>query len=144
MTCIHGNKVNKWTEFNLQHDILNPPKLTKNLNSHYYPILQGCINTKRCKAKFKNFWILLNSGCSSTVRMGRLIQKLHPKVGTVMQWHTQAGKSNTNINVQIYFTPPELSANNVTICNYYMDDSTKGRYDMILGRNILTALWLNT
>ena len=30
MTCIHGNKVNKLSECNLLHDILNPPKHTKN------------------------------------------------------------------------------------------------------------------
>ena len=26
MTCIHGNKVNKLSERNLPHNILNPPK----------------------------------------------------------------------------------------------------------------------
>ena len=29
MTCIHGNEVNKITEFSLIHDILNPPKRIK-------------------------------------------------------------------------------------------------------------------
>ena len=29
MTCIHGNEVNKITEFSLIHNILNPPKRTK-------------------------------------------------------------------------------------------------------------------
>ena len=32
MTCIHKNKVNKLAEYNLIHDILNPPKNTKNSN----------------------------------------------------------------------------------------------------------------
>ena len=41
MTCIHRNKVNKWSECNLLHDIINPPKRIKNLNRNYYPILQG-------------------------------------------------------------------------------------------------------
>ena len=45
MTCIHGNKINKLSECNLLHDILNPPKITKNLNIHYSPILQGYMNT---------------------------------------------------------------------------------------------------
>ena len=40
MTCIHRNKLNKLAECNLQHNILNPPKHTKNLNSHYSTILQ--------------------------------------------------------------------------------------------------------
>ena len=55
MTCIHGKKVNKLAECNLLHDIINHPKRTENLNSHYYPIIQGCMNTKNGKAKFNNF-----------------------------------------------------------------------------------------
>ena len=69
MNCIHGNKVNKLAEFNLLHDILNPTKRNKHLNSHYSPILHGCMNTRKCKAKFKNFLILLDIGCSSMIIM---------------------------------------------------------------------------
>ena len=43
MNPIHDNKVNKFDECNLLHDILNPSKHIKNI--HYYPILHGCINT---------------------------------------------------------------------------------------------------
>ena len=32
--CIHVNEVNKISECNLLHDILNPPKLTKMFNKH--------------------------------------------------------------------------------------------------------------
>ena len=35
MTCIHGNKLNKLSECNLLHDILNHPKRTNNLNRPY-------------------------------------------------------------------------------------------------------------
>ena len=75
MTCIHENKVNKISEFNLLYDILNPYKRTKLLNSHYYPILHGCMNTQKGKAKFKYFWILLDSGCSSNITGGRQIKQ---------------------------------------------------------------------
>ena len=34
MNCIHDNKVNKISECNLLHDIINPSKHTKNINSH--------------------------------------------------------------------------------------------------------------
>ena len=54
MTCIHGNKINNLAECNLLHDILNPSKRTKHLNSHYSPILQGCMNILKGKLKFKN------------------------------------------------------------------------------------------
>ena len=44
MTRIHGEKVNKITECNLIHDIINPSKRTKISNIHKYPILHGCMN----------------------------------------------------------------------------------------------------
>ena len=60
-----------------------------------------------------------------------------------MQWHTQEGSINTNIKGRIYSILPELSANKILTWNCHVDDSTKGRYDMILGRYLLTALGLN-
>ena len=69
MTFIHGNKVNKSDKCNLLHDILNPPKRTKKLNNKYSPILHVCMNTIKGKEKFKNFQIILDSGCSSTIVM---------------------------------------------------------------------------
>ena len=66
--------------------------------------------------------------------MGRLVNKIIPKKEAVMQWHTQAGKINTNRRVRIYFTLPELSATKIMKWNCNVDDSTKGRFDMILGR----------
>ena len=54
-----------------------------------------------------------------------------------MQCNTEAGKITTNINVKIDFTLPKISATNVVTWNFHVDESTKGRYDMILGRDIL-------
>ena len=73
MTCIHEKKVNRRAECNLLHDILNPPKCTNLINSHYFPIIHICMNTQEVRAKFHNFLILLDSGYSSTIDMGRLI-----------------------------------------------------------------------
>ena len=47
------------------------------------------MNTHEGEARFKNFKILLDSGCSSTIVMRRLIEKLNPKEDAVMQWHAQ-------------------------------------------------------
>ena len=44
MNCIHKNKLNKRAEINLLRDIINPSKLTKQLNTHYSPIIHGCMN----------------------------------------------------------------------------------------------------
>ena len=79
MNCINGNKVNKISEFILLHDMINPSKRTKDINSHYYPILHVCVNTQKGKENFNNFRILLDSGCSFTIVMISLIENLKPK-----------------------------------------------------------------
>ena len=76
MMHIHSNEVNNISECNLLHEIINPPKRTKKLNSHYSPILQGCMNNRGGKAKFKNFQIILDSGCSSIIVMIRLVKNI--------------------------------------------------------------------
>ena len=69
MRCMHNNEVNNIAECNLLHGIINPPKGNKFLNNNYYPILHGCMNTRKLKAKFKNFFILLDIRCSSWIIM---------------------------------------------------------------------------
>ena len=71
------------------------------------------MNTRKGKAKFKNFRILMDSGCGSMVVMGRLVKKLAPEKYSLMQWHTQAGNITTNLKVKVYFTLPPLSVTNV-------------------------------
>ena len=61
MNHIHYTRVNHISEFNLLHYILNTSKRTKNMYTHYSPILNICINIRRDKAKIKIFLILFNS-----------------------------------------------------------------------------------
>ena len=75
--------------------------------------------------------------------MGRIIKKRDPKEDDVIQWHTQVGGITTNLKFKIDFILPEVSATRIVMWKYHVDDSTKGRYDMILGRYIFTALVLN-
>ena len=79
MMRIIDKEVNKTAECSLLHDTINNNKCTKFLNIHYSPILHGCMNTKKVKTKFKKFRILLDSGCSSTIIMIRLIEKNNQK-----------------------------------------------------------------
>ena len=53
MNRIHDNKVNNIAKCNLLHDMINPSKHTKNINSHYSPILDGYMNKRKGKYKFK-------------------------------------------------------------------------------------------
>ena len=78
MARIHDNKVNKIYECNLLHYIINPPKRDNHLNFRYSLILHWCMNTKKVKAKFKNFKILLDSVCSSTIVMVNLVENYIP------------------------------------------------------------------
>ena len=73
---INDNKVNNISECNLLHDILNTSKRTKILNIHYSPILHGCMDKRKGREKFKNFQILLGSGCSYNIVMGSQIKHL--------------------------------------------------------------------
>ena len=52
---IHDNEVKNIAEFNLLHDIINPPKRVKNINSNYFPILHGWMNIRKGRANLKNF-----------------------------------------------------------------------------------------
>ena len=70
MTRKQHIEVNNIAKCNLIHNIINPPKRAKNLNSHYSTILHGCMNTRKGKARFNKFRILLESGCGSTIAIG--------------------------------------------------------------------------
>ena len=138
MTHIQNNKVKNISECNLIHEMVNPYKRAKQFNSHYSPILNVFMNTRPGKEKFKNFCIILDSRCSSTIVMGTLVKKLGLEKYATMQWNTQAENITTNIKVKINFTLPALRATNGVTCNFHVYDSAKGRYYMILGRYLLT------
>ena len=60
-----------------------------------------------------------------------------------MKWYAQAGSITTNLKVIINLTLPELSAIEIVTWNFHANDFAKVRYDMILGRYVLTALVIN-
>ena len=101
------------------------------------------MNTIHGRAKFKNFRVLLGSVCGSTLVMVRIVEKLHPEKDAIMQRHKQAGNITNYDKVKVYFILTSFSATDVVTWKYHMDDYTKGRYGMILGRDILTELGLN-
>ena len=51
---INDNEEKNISEWNLLHDIINPPKNSKNIDSHYSLILHPCMNTKKWKRSSKN------------------------------------------------------------------------------------------
>ena len=75
--------------------------------------------------------------------IGRLFEKLHTEKDAVMQCHKQDINITTNLKVKVDFTLPALSRTNVLMWKYHVDESDKGRYNMISGKVILTELGLN-
>ena len=71
------------------------------------------------------------------IGMRKLVEKIYPEKDAVMQWQTQARKITTNVKVKTEFTLPVLSATNSVRWKYHVEDATIGRYNMILGRDIL-------
>ena len=55
-----------------------------------------------------------------------------------MHGYMQARNINTNLKAKVDFTLTTLRVMNVVTWKCHVDDSTKGRYDMILGRELLT------
>ena len=72
--------------------------------------------------------------------MGRIVEKPNPEKDAVIKWHTQAGNINTNLKIKVDFPLPALSATNVVTWKCNVDDSAKGRYNIILGQDILIEL----
>ena len=111
MKYMNDNKVNIISEYNLLSDILNTFKWTKNIIIHYYPILHGCMNTRRGRAKYRIFWILLDSWCISTTVIIRLTKFKYSKgmywIGIVRFYfiHKQIEKTRQFIN---FCTSPAL------------------------------------
>ena len=75
--------------------------------------------------------------------MGRLVKQLSLEEDAQMQCNTQARNIKTNLKVKVDFTLPALRVKNVVTWYCHMDDSSKGRYNMILERDLLTELGLN-
>ena len=138
MTCIYDKEVNKIAELNLLNGIINTLKRDKRFNTYYSPIIHGFMNTRKGIAKFKNFQILLDSGCSSMILIVRLVKNQKLKKYAVMQWNKQDGTITNNLKVKVYFTLTTLSAKNVVTWKYHVGDSVEGGYNMILVRDILT------
>ena len=75
--------------------------------------------------------------------MGGLVEKPHPGKYSVMRWHTQAVSITNNHKVKVDFTLLALSSKNAVTCKFHVNDSAKGKYDVILKQDLLTEIGLN-
>ena len=80
------------------------------------------MNTRRGRAKYNNLRILLDSRCSYTIVMVRIVEDNCLEKYDVMKWHTQAGNVTTNLKVKLDFTLPALRATNVVTWKCHVND----------------------
>ena len=71
---------------------------------------------------------------------GKNNSTLIPKQYYVVQCHTQEGSITANIKMKIYFNLPEFCVKIIMIWICHMDYYANERYDIILGRYMLTYL----
>ena len=101
------------------------------------------MNTQNGIAKLKSFCGLLDIEFSSTILIRTLITKINHKGDSIIQWNTQLSNITTNLKDKIYFILPQLSTTKTVTEHFHVGDSSKGRYDIIVHRNILTDLGIN-
>ena len=127
-------------ECNVLSSFLNPTKCTKSKTIHCSPILQVYMKTLSGGAKFifLPFWIL-----EAAQRVWWVSWRQNFKISSEITWETQAGKFTTSKKVNVDFCQPEFISKNTVTWKCHVDESTNGRYDMILGRYIRTAVILD-
>ena len=85
----------------------------------------------------------MDSGSSSKIVLGKLTPKLKSKETVETTWETQSGKFTTSNKVNVDFCLSEFSATKSVTWKCHVVESATGIYDMIQGRDLLTALGLD-
>ena len=75
--------------------------------------------------------------------MGKMTLKLKAKESGKTTWKTQARKFTTSKKVDVDFCLPECNALKIMTWKFHVDKSANGRYVVILGRDLPTALGLD-
>ena len=99
------------------------------------------IKTRLEKSKFKKNRILLHSGSSGSIILEKFVRKLRMKNDTTTSWSTKGGNFQTSKKCKTTFILNKFFENKSIEWNLHVD-STPGlhRYDMILGRDVLSEL----
>ena len=85
----------------------------------------------------KKFQILLDNGSSSMTVMGNMTLKIKTKESEKTTWGTQARKFTTSKKVNVDFCLPEFIAMEIVTWKWHVDEYNNGKYDMLLGRDLL-------
>ena len=102
------------------------------------------MNGRIGKAKYCTLRIILNSGASSSIVLGKQTRKLCHKNTHPIKWSTQGVEFLNTYKTNIKLVLPELDATKSIVWVLHVDDSQKYLwYDMIIGRDLLLELKLD-
>ncbi len=110
---------------------------------HNKAIVFARLRTSLGKPQPKTIKVLLDSGASETIIKQELVSKLcHRKLNQSIKWTTAAGPIATNATCKIQFTLPELHEQRLIEWNTHVSNM-QGRYDMIIGDDLLSELGID-
>ena len=102
------------------------------------------MNGRLGKAKYCTLRILLESGASYSIVIGKHTQKLRHKNTQLIKWITQGGDFLTTYLKNVELVLSELDATKSVTWSFHVDDSRKiSRYDMILGQDLFLEIKLD-
>jgi len=119
-----------------------PTKKPKTPTEQLVPITFGWLKMESGKEHCKTVKILLDSGASATLVSQAYASKLHKQREKETQWTTMAGSFLTRYKVDLQIILPEFSESKTIVWNAHVTE-TLGRYDMIIGRDLLIPLGID-
>ena len=106
--------------------------------------MYGQMHIKLGRPKYNSLKIWFDSGSKSSILLGSKAKNLRKKTIAPIQWLTQAGVFETKYKSKVEFILPELDETKIVEWDFHVDVSrSNNRYDMILGRDIMSALDLD-
>ncbi len=107
------------------------------------PILIGEMNTRLGRPVVEPLRILVDTGTTSSIILGKFTKKLRMKRTTATTWRTKAGTFTTTKKCKIQFRLPELHRQRIIEYTVNVDDSKEspnGYYDLLLGTDMCQEL----
>ena len=101
------------------------------------------INNKQTQTRVLR--VLVDTGASASVILGKHFTKLKRKAAPTTTWTTKAGTVTTTRKAQLKFLSPEFNQSKIISWACHVDDTataSNSQYDMILGRDLLETLGL--
>ena len=143
------NQLNVYhTDWNLEcyasmAKLLRPKKKAK--KQDLSTVTLGCLHSKHKNFKTKHqkrLKILFDTGCGATLIHHSLVHRLKQHNNQLSNWSTKVGSFKTTKTCIVHFTFPAFHDKHNISWTAYVDNTDKltSRYDMIIGRDLISEL----